>query len=159
MMLYSSSKNLPILSFICMIFLIFAYDLSFAADQKTYIGSKNCAPCHEDQYKSFMKHSKKAHSWNSVAIMKPKLKEHELKKCYECHTTGYNKGGFKSIESTPDLADVGCETCQGPGSEHAENQDPQSINRKPAVETCTACHSSERIQDFKFKPLIFSGAH
>ena len=72
---------------------------------------------------------------------------------------GDNKGGFKSIESTPDLADVGCETCHGPGSEHAETQDPQSITRKPAVATCTECHNSERIQDFKFKPLMFSGAH
>ena len=70
-----------------------------------------------------------------------------------------NLGNNQSIETTPELADVGCETCHGPGSEHAENQDPQSISRKPAVETCTACHNSERIQDFKFKPLIFSGAH
>ena len=132
---------------------------SYAVDQKTYIGSKNCAPCHEEQYNSFIKHSKKAKSWDSVAIMKPKLKEQELQKCYECHTTGHNKGGFKSIESTPELADVGCETCHGPGSEHAENQDPQSIVGKPSIETCTSCHNSERIQDFKFKPLMFSGAH
>ena len=159
MMSHLCSTKLQLIFAICILQLFFAYDFSFAAEKKTYIGSKNCAPCHEDQYNSFIKHSKKAHSWNSVAVMKPKLKEHELQKCYECHTTGYNKGGFKSIESTPDLADVGCETCHGPGSEHAETQDPQSITRKPAVETCTACHSSERIQDFKFKPLIFSGAH
>lgn len=138
---------------------IFSLHSSYAEDKRTYIGSKNCAPCHKEQYNSFITHSKKAKSWDSIAIMKPKLKEQELRKCYECHTTGYNKGGFISIESTPDLADVGCETCHGPGSEHAESQAPQSILRKPPVETCTACHNSERIQDFKFKPLIFSGAH
>ncbi|MDD3684667.1 cytochrome c family protein [Desulfovibrio desulfuricans] len=158
MMLYLSKKCLLSALFLAFIQLFFI-QTGNADNTKTYIGSKNCAPCHEEQYNSFIKHSKKAHSWNSVAIMKPKLKEHELQKCYECHTTGYNKGGFKSIETTPELADVGCETCHGPGSEHAENQDPQSISRKPAVETCTACHNPERIQDFKFKPLIFSGAH
>lgn len=158
MMLYLSRKC--VFSALLFAFVqLFFVQTGNADNSKTYIGSKNCAPCHEEQYNSFIKHSKKAHSWNSVAIMKPKLKEHELQKCYECHTTGYNKGGFKSIETTPELADVGCETCHGPGSEHAENQDPQSISRKPAVETCTACHNSERIQDFKFKPLIFSGAH
>ena len=130
-----------------------------AAEKNAYIGSKACSACHEEQYDSFMKHSKKAHSWNAIAIMKPKLKETELEKCYECHTTGYKNNGFKSIESTPELADVGCETCHGPGSEHAATQDPEKIIHKPSVETCTACHSSERIQDFKFKPLIFSGAH
>lgn len=106
-----------------------------------------------------MKHSKKSHSWDSVAIMKPKLKKAELEKCYECHTTGYNNGGFKSIESTPDLSDVGCEACHGPGSIHAESQDPQDIIVKPTTETCAKCHNAERIHDFKFKPLIFSGAH
>jgi len=91
--------------------------------------------------------------------MKPKLKQAELEKCYECHTTGYKEGGFKSIESTPELSQVGCESCHGPGSLHAESQDPQDIVAKPSKETCTKCHNSERIQDFKFKPLIFSGAH
>jgi hypothetical protein len=125
-----------------------------------YVGSKACSQCHEQQYANFSKYSKKAHAWDSIAIMKPKLKENELKQCYECHTTGYGKkGGFVSHEATPGLADVGCETCHGPGSAHAESGETKLITRRPSVQTCTACHNSQRVEDFHFKPLIFSGAH
>ncbi|WP_407635553.1 multiheme c-type cytochrome [Fundidesulfovibrio putealis] len=131
-----------------------------AADEPSYVGSKACSQCHEKQYENFSKYSKKAHAWDSIAIMKPKLKEQELKQCYECHTTGYGrKGGFVSKEATPHLADVGCESCHGPGGEHAASGDPKQIRRRPAVETCTACHNPQRVEDFNFKPLLFSGAH
>ncbi len=131
-----------------------------SAEPSDYVGSKACAECHETQYGNYQKFSKKAHAWQSVAIMKPKLKENELKQCYECHTTGYGKkGGFVNIETTPGLADVGCETCHGPGSGHAKSGDPALITRRPKTETCTTCHNSQRVEDFRFKPLIYSGAH
>ena len=131
-----------------------------AAEEVSYVGSKACSQCHEKQYESFSKYSKKAHSWQSVAIMKPKLKEQELRQCYECHTTGYGKkGGFVSQETTPELADVGCETCHGPGGEHAASGEPKQIRRRPSVESCTVCHNAQRVEDFRFKPLLFSGAH
>lgn len=131
-----------------------------AAGEAAYVGSKACSQCHEKQYENYSKYSKKAHAWDSIAIMKPKLKEQELRQCYECHTTGYGqKGGFVSKEATPHLADVGCESCHGPGGEHAASGDPKQIKRRPAIETCTACHNPQRVEDFNFKPLLFSGAH
>lgn len=142
----------------CVLFSIPA--LCHAEGKGSYAGSKACSQCHETQHANFSKYSKKAHSWQSVAVMKPKLKEHELKQCYECHTTGYGKpGGFVSIEATPQLADVGCETCHGPGAEHAASGDPRHITRRPTTQTCTQCHNPQRVEDFRFKPLIFSGAH
>ena len=133
---------------------------SYAETEPSYVGSKVCAQCHEQQYNNFKKHSKKATSWESISVMKPKLKDFELKQCYECHTTGFGKkGGFVSFESTPQLAEVGCETCHGPGSVHADSSDIAQIKRRPSIETCTACHNPQRIEDFRFKPLIFSGAH
>lgn len=130
------------------------------AEESAFVGSVACSQCHEQQYANFKKFSKKAHAWESIAVMSPKLKDNERRQCFECHTTGYGrKGGFVSKESTPDLADVGCETCHGPGSDHAASGDPQRITRRPPTQTCTACHNSERIEDFRFKPLIFSGAH
>lgn len=132
----------------------------FAADAPVFVGSKACSQCHEEQYATFNKYSKKAHSWRSIAVMQPKLKPNELKECFECHTTGYGKpGGFVSEQATPDLAQVGCETCHGPGSAHAESGDPKLIRRKPELATCQACHNSQRIEDFGFKPLVYSGAH
>lgn len=131
-----------------------------AAGESAYVGSKACAQCHEKEFSSFKKYSKKAHSWDSVAIMRPKLKERELRQCYECHTTGYGRaGGFTSLEATPDLAEVGCETCHGPGGAHAASGERKDITRRPDTQSCTACHNKERVEDFRFKPLIYSGAH
>lgn len=125
-----------------------------------YVGSKACADCHEEQYEHFTTYSKKARSWKSIEIMASDLKPEELNECYDCHTTGHGKGGFVSFEKTPHLADVGCETCHGAGSEHIEeNGDPDYITLTPDVASCKHCHNSSRIDDFNFKPLIHSGAH
>ena len=126
----------------------------------TYIGSAACQECHEQEYENFVKYSKKAHSQQNVQKMRPKLTQEELEGCYSCHTTGYgSKGGFVSYEKTPELGDVGCETCHGPGSAHVESGDTGEITRKPSIESCLVCHSAERIREFKFRPLRYSGAH
>ncbi len=124
-----------------------------------YSGSKACGECHPEQYERFTTHSKKSASWNSVAIMASDLKPFELEQCYGCHTTGHGQGGFVSIEQTPQLADVGCETCHGPGGEHAASGNPAFIKKAPGLETCGKCHNPERVRSFKFKPLIYGGAH
>ena len=125
----------------------------------SYVGSKACAQCHETEYAAYSQHSKKALSWKAVTKMASDLKPHELQTCYSCHTTGYGQGGFVSIEQTPHLADVGCETCHGPGKEHAESGDPTHIRRKITIKDCESCHNSERVGSFNFKPLVHSGAH
>jgi len=124
-----------------------------------YVGSARCGECHETEYETFQKHSVKAKSWKSVFIMASDLTPQELEGCYDCHTTGHGKGGFVSIETTPELADVGCETCHGPGAQHAETGDPEMITRKPDIKTCETCHNEIRVQAFGYKPLISSGAH
>ncbi len=125
-----------------------------------FIGSKACGDCHMEQYERFIEFSKKANSWHSIEIMRSNLTEDELETCFECHTTGYGEpGGFVSWEKTPDLAHVGCETCHGPGSVHAEYGDPQDISLQPTMEMCMSCHNEDRIEAFNFKPLIYSGAH
>ena len=127
---------------------------------KTYVGSAACGECHGDQYETFKLHSKKAHSFASVKKMQRGLSPAETAECYKCHTTGYGRpGGFVSEAETPHLADAGCESCHGPGSVHVESQDPADIMATVGVESCTVCHNGERVNAFKFKPLIFGGAH
>lgn len=128
------------------------------AETKTFVGSAACKDCHEAEYGRFRQYSKKAVSWEHVSRMMPKLTVEEQTSCYECHTTGYGKGGFVSYEKTPHLADVGCETCHGPGGEHAQTGDPATIG-KPTMATCETCHDATRVKSFGFKPLIHSGAH
>ena len=127
---------------------------------KTYIGSEACAACHEGEYETFSQHARKAKSFHSVEIMKKGLTPEEEKGCYRCHTTGYGEpGGFVSVEKTPHLKNNGCEVCHGPGSLHAESEDPEDIIYNVSMDSCLTCHNSERVAAFKFKPLLFGGAH
>ena len=143
----------------CLVVVMF-WSVPLCAAENPYVGSKRCASCHEQEYTRFQQHSKKARSWNSVVTMAPKLTQQELEGCYGCHTTGYGKGGFVSYKDTPHLADVGCETCHGPGAAHVQSEgDPATITRSPTLEQCMVCHNENRIKAFNFTPLIHSGAH
>lgn len=124
-----------------------------------YVGSAACGACHADKYASYARHSKKARAWKSVAVMVPKLSEADLRSCCGCHTTGFGQGGFVSLEKTPELAQVGCESCHGAGKKHAASGDPADIVKPRDSSACTGCHTPERVEAFKVKPLLISGAH
>ncbi|WP_457571663.1 multiheme c-type cytochrome [Desulfovulcanus sp.] len=133
---------------------------AYSQEISAYVGSKACAECHEQEYNNFVNYSKKAKSWQHIQVLAPKLTTEELKGCYECHTTGYNKGGFISYEKTPQLSDVGCETCHGPGKKHIDaGGDPDLIKAKVSQEGCSSCHNEKRVKAFNFKPLIYGGVH
>ncbi|MFO7727922.1 MAG: cytochrome c family protein [Desulfonatronovibrio sp.] len=152
--------NRFIFSAVLAIFTCAGFTTYHALAAGNYVGSETCGRCHMYEYDNFMEYSHKARSWNSIEVMAPKLTDEELKECYECHTTGYNQGGFVSYESTPELSHVGCETCHGPGREHSETGgDPRTIERLPEIDDCLTCHTQERIDAFGFRPLIYSGAH
>jgi hypothetical protein len=130
------------------------------AQEKEFVGSDSCKECHEGEYKRFMTYAKKAGSFGNIKKMETKLTPDEFKSCFECHTTGYEqKGGFISEQETPGMKNPGCEVCHGPGSLHVESGYPENIQGKVQLETCNRCHSSDRIEVFDFKPLLFGGAH
>lgn len=148
-------------SLVCPIFLIFVCATVWAQDTKpTYVGSDVCQDCHETEYKRFHAFAKKAHSYESIRVMKKGLTNAELHKCFECHTTGYREaGGFRSEHETPNLRNAGCEVCHGPGSLHVQTQKPADIKGSLTAKDCEVCHSSERVEAFHYKPLIHGGAH
>jgi hypothetical protein len=136
--------------------------LCFAQTQKTalYVGSDACKDCHQQEYNSFVKYAKKSKSYNSIERVKKGLTEEEIKGCYVCHTTGYGRpGGFISAEKTPHLKNAGCEVCHGPGGVHVMTRNHNDIKRKMTLKDCELCHTSERVQAFRYKPLIHGGAH
>jgi len=133
-----------------------------AADQETirYVGSEACRDCHENEYLYFMTYARKSTSFRSIERLKKELSEQEIKSCYACHTTGYGKaGGFESPEKTPHLRNAGCEVCHGPGEYHVKTQDAAHIKGNLTAKDCEVCHTSERINAFRYKPLIHGGAH
>lgn len=96
-----------------------------------YVGNKGCVMCHRNEFADWEK-SKHARAFELLkpnkrrkakahADLDPKkdysLEYNSKQKCLKCHTTGFGKdGGFKDIESTPNMVGVGCESCHGPGS-------------------------------------------
>ncbi|MDR1241500.1 MAG: cytochrome c family protein [Deltaproteobacteria bacterium] len=133
-----------------------------------YVGSPSCRDCHLEIYERFVRGSKKARTREQVEKMLPKLTGEEQQTCFQCHATGYGQpGGFISYFQTPDLGDVGCEACHGPGSAHLQSQsqwqmqdDPpaETIRRRPDPQTCASCHTPER-GGGPDAVRMFSGAH
>jgi hypothetical protein len=94
----------------------------------TYVGSDKCKKCHEHAYDVWSK-SKHAHAFQTLVDAKrPSLRQFDGE-CVICHVTGFEyTSGYRNDTATPNLKDVGCESCHGPGSEHVDNK-----NRKPAL--------------------------
>ena len=115
-----------IIGFVSIMFVMALFAVT-NADAK-YIGAKKCKACHMKQFKSW----KKTTMAGSFENLKAGVKGAEKTKagldadkdythdadCLKCHTTGYGQpGGFTSIEETPKLAGVQCESCHGPGGD------------------------------------------
>jgi len=94
--------------------------------EHAFLGPKKCKSCHMKQYKSWSK-TKMSQAFE---ILKPGQRAEAKtaagydpdkdystdEACVPCHVTGWGKaGGFVSIEETPLLAGVTCESCHGAG--------------------------------------------
>ncbi len=96
-----------------------------------YVGIDNCKLCHLPHFESWAetKMSK------AFELLKPGIRTEAKRKaglnpeqdftkdpeCISCHVTGFGQpGGFVSMEQTPEMANVQCEMCHGPGSIYSE---------------------------------------
>lgn len=110
---------------------------------KTYAGEAECARCHPSQ-SAFWEGTRHARAYETL-VMK---KSHMDLECIGCHTTGYGvPGGFRVGMEAPDLRNVQCEACHGPGGRHMGKGDIRRII-DPSV--CTGCHNKERDPNFNF---------
>jgi len=93
----------------------------------THLGSRVCRGCHLVQYLSWERraHGKAFESLRSgsreaakrLAGLDPAKDYTNDSLCLPCHATGYGEpGGFVDPEETPELLNVGCESCHGAGS-------------------------------------------
>jgi hypothetical protein len=121
-------------------------------EDQEYMGTKQCAACHFDQFMEFRKtkHAK------AFEILPEKYREDAS--CLECHTTGFGEPTGYKDSSTPDLAGTSCEACHGPGSKHGEiakqfaNKtltEEESVYVRSTIHlmlpdnSCVACHKSK----------------
>ena len=75
--------------------------------------------------------------------------------CVPCHVVGSSPKGspptmaFRSRTQTPQLADVGCESCHGAGAAHSANPLKVSLP-KIGRASCKPCHTLENSPNFDF---------
>ena len=82
---------------------------------QSYVGAKECASCHFDQFLTW-RNSPHAKAFD---ILPTKYRGDAS--CLKCHTTGHGEpSGFTSLQQTPNLVGNSCEGCHGAGSKHAE---------------------------------------
>ncbi|MDW7643119.1 MAG: cytochrome c-550 CycA [Nitrosomonadaceae bacterium] len=134
-----------------------------------YDGRKKCSSCHKSQAESWLQtaHAKAMKSLepNAKADAKRKAKLDPAKdytkdkECVGCHVDGFGKeGGYTVEEPSKYTANVGCESCHGPGSEYRQlhrkagaafEKSKKTMPRQALadagqdmnfVEGCSACH-------------------
>jgi hypothetical protein len=152
------------LLFCCLVFLA---GVSLGGEH-AYVGNKKCKMCHMKEWKSWAE----TNMAKTYEALKPGVRAEKKKaagldpdkdyttdaNCLRCHTTGYEEaGGFVDMESTPELAGVGCEMCHGAGGTYikAEHMSLKNKEYKKAdvvavglvdtvtVAQCNNCHNNE----------------
>ena len=120
-----------------------------------YLGWQACQECHPDLTTGW-KQTQHARAFESLK----KDGKHELPGCVKCHVVAFEQpGGFIDFEMTPELVDVQCEECHGPGSAHAENPDQgDTITAAPDEARCRKCHTPGQDANFNYEKKI-KGIH
>jgi hypothetical protein len=69
------------------------------------------------------------------------------------------KGGFVSLEKSPQFANVQCETCHGPRRAHAANPSVHPETATLPKAACAGCHNAQHSPKFDFKTYWPKIAH
>lgn len=114
-----------------------------------YLGYTACASCHEKQVKGW-KTTRHATAFEDLKTQG--AEKQTIPGCFGCHVVGFERdGGYIDMELTPELKDVQCEACHGPGRAHVESGgDPARIVRKPDAASCRVCHTEGQDKNFDY---------
>lgn len=121
------------------------FDSSKYGIQKSYVGAQACKECHAEAFAAW----EKSRHATAINTLKETKQEYDPE-CVTCHTTGFGRrGGFTNMEDSPELANVQCESCHGPGAKHVEK--PTHDYGKTQEERCRSCHTEELDPDFDYQ--------
>ncbi len=110
-----------------------------------YAGTKRCGSCHASAHRVW---SASAHS-HALATLEKSGHDRDPD-CVGCHVVGLvSKAGFYTRAATPQLADVGCESCHGAGLAHSVRPKARPM-RKVGNASCAKCHVPKHSPTFVF---------
>lgn len=108
-----------------------------------YTGDKMCGLCHSNQ-KAQWKITEHARAYQSLQAASKQFDAN----CVVCHVVGFGEpGGFYSAQAEPDLRNVGCEACHGPGKSHQASGGTMQTSRV-TMSACRSCHTREHSPTF-----------
>lgn len=145
-----------------------------------FVGSATCGDCHPKAYQIWkvgLPGHPAPHSRAYQTLLAPPKRANVPRnfdpECLSCHVVGWNpqqyypyESGYLSLEKTPNLINVGCEDCHGPGARHsaAENGDidvsdeelkklqkAMALPLDKAEQKCLECHDLDNSPDFQVK--------
>jgi peroxiredoxin len=115
-----------------------------------YSGSEVCGVCHELEHETW--------TFTTHARAYDTLVRHGAEndgECVSCHVVGYGQpGGFQDALQSPDLENVGCESCHGRGGPHLS---PTFVADGGYPAVCVGCHDQKHSLGFDyttFRPRI-----
>ncbi len=125
---------------------LFASGVLEQDSNNSYIGSEACQECHRKEFDQWS-HSSHATAFNTLRMVGREY----YSKCVSCHVTGfgYSSGYEIGKADRAHLAEVGCETCHGPGKQHTYTPLATNIRGKVEASTCMECHAPEHSPGFE----------
>ncbi len=112
-----------------------------------YLGYTACVDCHPDIVDRW-KATRHANAFENLKTQGPEKQENPG--CFRCHVVAYNEdGGYIDMDLTPELKDVQCEACHGPGKMHTETLSADDI-KKGSEDICRQCHTEGQDKDFDY---------
>ncbi|MGR3179165.1 MAG: multiheme c-type cytochrome [Candidatus Anammoxibacter sp.] len=109
-----------------------------------YTGNLICGTCHTNIFADW-KETKHFRAYETLQ----KDGDQFDPECVKCHVVGFDYStGFKSIDKTPGLKGVGCESCHGFGSIHVT--DTTIPYKKDYQKECAKCHDPENSPHFEY---------
>lgn len=113
------------------------------ANTEFFLGAETCRRCHPSQYDQW---AATPHARAFVSLDA----DHGMTKtedCARCHVTGFgHAAGYIPSSTSPNLENVQCEACHGPGTEHTRTLGEVKMSET----TCTNCHTGEFAKDWDF---------
>lgn len=125
---------------------LFASEVLEQDSNNSYIGSEACQECHRKEFDQWS-HSSHATAFNTLRMVGREY----YSKCVSCHVTGFGYASGYEIGGSDraHLAEVGCETCHGPGKQHTYTPLATNIRGKVEASTCMECHQPEHSPGFE----------
>ncbi len=127
-------------------------ELAAALPGERFTGDGFCRSCHAHEFGDWLL-TPHSIAWESLQ-QEDKWRDPD---CVPCHVTGPGQaGGFENPDTTPQMVNVQCEVCHGPGGGHSTGAsiDPEAMSR-----ICSNCHSGEFVLNFDLDEAMALVSH